>query len=64
MAETSIGQGKAGDDNENKVAKNADPQKTFGEEGTNKTQSQPDPNAKASDVGVGGKFIESKPFTR
>jgi hypothetical protein len=64
MGDTSIGQGKPSDDNENKVDKNASPRKTFGEEGTNKTQPKPDPNAEASDVGVGGKFIESTPFTR
>jgi hypothetical protein len=38
--------------------------KNYGEEGTNKTQPQPDPHAKPSDVGVGGKFIEPTPFRR
>lgn len=64
MGDASIGQGKSSDNNENAVEKDAIPSKTFGEEGTNKTQSKPDPNAQASDVGGGGKFIESTPFTR
>lgn len=64
MGDASIGQGKPGDKNENKVDKKTTPSKTFGEEGTNKTQSEPDPNAKPSDVGAGGKFIEPTPFTR
>jgi hypothetical protein len=64
MGNTSIGQGKPGDNNENAVDKDRAPGKTFGEEGTNKTQPEPDPNAKPSDVGAGGKFIESTPFTR
>ncbi len=64
MGEASIGQGKPSDGNENKVDKNTVPPKTFGEEGTNKTQPKPDPTAKPSDVGGGGKFIESTPFTR
>jgi hypothetical protein len=64
MGDTSIGQGKPGDRNENEVAGNTTPSKTFGEEGTNKTQPKPDPNAKPSDVGAGGKFVEPTPFTR
>jgi hypothetical protein len=64
MGDTSIGQGKPADDNENEVDQNTTPSKTFGEEGTNKTQPKPDPHAKPSDVGGGGKFIESTPFTR
>ncbi|MBA3594909.1 MAG: hypothetical protein H0W47_14105 [Polaromonas sp.] len=63
MGDASIGLGKPGDSNENEVEKDKVPSKTFGEEGTNKTQPKPDPNAKPSDVG-GGKFIESTPFTR
>ncbi|MDP2818255.1 MAG: hypothetical protein Q8O29_08225 [Polaromonas sp.] len=63
MGETSVGQGKHGDDNENQVKKDAPPSKTLGEEGTNKTQSQPDPNAKPSEAG-GGKFIDPTPFNR
>lgn len=64
MGDASIGKGKPGDDNENGIDKNTIPKKTFGEEGTNKTQPNPDPSAKPSDVGGGGKFIESTPFTR
>ena len=64
MAEASVGQGRPEDDNENKVRKDSKPSKTFGEEGTNKTQPEPDPNARPSDVGNGGKFIEPTPFTR
>jgi len=60
---SSVGQGNRKDSNENKVDPDKAPQKTFGEEGTNKTQAQPDPNAEPSDVG-GGKFIEPTPFTR
>ena len=64
MGEASIGQEKPGDDNENQIGENTVPRKTFGEEGTNKTQPRPDPHAKPSDVGGGGKFIEPTPFTR
>ena len=64
MGQASIGQGKPGDNNENDVQKDTTPSKTFGEEGTNKTQPKPDPNAKPSDGGGGGKFIEPTPFTR
>ena len=38
--------------------------KTYGEEGTNKTQPFPDPKAKPSDVPSGGKHIEPSPYTR
>jgi len=64
MGELSVGQGNQGDKNENGVKKDTTLNKTFGEEGTNKTQPKPDPNAKPSDVGNGGKFIESTPFVR
>lgn len=64
MAEASVGQGNPGDNNENEVnKKDTASKKTFGEEGTNKTQPKPDPNAKPSNGG-GGKFIERTPFTR
>jgi hypothetical protein len=63
MADVSVGQGSGRDDNETDVQKETAPKKTFGEEGTNKTQPKPDPNAEPSDVG-GCKFIESTPFTR
>jgi hypothetical protein len=63
MTQASIGQGGQRDSNENVPQKGEEPKKTFGEEGTNKTQSEPDPNAKPSDVG-GGKFIAPTPFTR
>ncbi|MDI1275147.1 hypothetical protein [Polaromonas sp.] len=64
MGDASIGSGQPADSNQNAVDKNTTPRKTFGEEGTNKTQSTPDPNAQPSDVGAGGKFIEPTPFTR
>ena len=64
MGDASIGQGRPGDNNENQVDKKSTPRKTFGEEGTNKTRPTPDPKAKPSDVGEGGKFMESTPFTR
>ncbi|MBA4329789.1 MAG: hypothetical protein C0428_16310 [Polaromonas sp.] len=64
MGDTSIGQGQPADSNNTQVDKNKTPRKTFGEEGSNKTQSKPDPNAQPSDVGAGGKFIEPSPFTR
>lgn len=38
--------------------------KSFGEEGTNKTQPVPDPSAKPSDVSIGGKHVEPSPYTR
>lgn len=63
MGETSVGQGNQNDNNENDVGKGKPSKKTFGEEGTNKTQPHPDPHAKPSDAG-GGKFIEPSPFTR
>ncbi|WP_372828601.1 hypothetical protein [Polaromonas sp.] len=64
MGKASVGQGNQSDNNENHVGKNTPSKKTFGEEGTNKTQPKPDPNAEPSDVGSGGKFIEPTPFTR
>ena len=63
MGDMSVGQGNASDKNENGPDKDATLNKTFGEEGTNKTQPKPDPNAKPSDVG-NWKFGESTPFTR
>lgn len=64
MAHTNRGQdkpaaGRKGESHEDTGA----PTRTFGEEGTNKTQPVPDPNARPSDVGS-GKFIEPTPFTR
>lgn len=64
MSEASVGQGNQNDKNENDLGSGKGSKKTFGEEGTNKTQSKPDPNAEPSDVGAGGKFIEPTPFTR
>ncbi|MEO8015380.1 MAG: hypothetical protein ABI642_14670 [Polaromonas sp.] len=64
MGNTSVGNGNQTDKNETDVKKDGGANKTFGEEGSNKTQSKPDPNAKPSDVGNGGKFIEPTPFVR
>ena len=64
MSDVSVGQGDATDSNENAAEKGRNNNsKTFGEEGTNKTQPLPDPDAKPSDVGL-GKFTESTPYTR
>jgi hypothetical protein len=63
MADVSVGQGNRRDRNENEVEKDSTLNKTFGEEGTNKVQPKPDPNAKPTDVGS-GKWIEPAPFTR
>ncbi|HQR99873.1 MULTISPECIES: hypothetical protein [unclassified Polaromonas] len=63
MADVSVGQGNQRDQNETEVEKDSALNKTFGEEGTNKTQSKPDRNAKPTDVGA-GKWIEPSPFTR
>ncbi|WP_096698500.1 hypothetical protein [Polaromonas sp. AER18D-145] len=62
MADVSVGQSNRRDQNENEVEKDSTLNKTFGEEGTNKAQPKPDPNAKPIDVG--GKWIEPSPFTR
>jgi hypothetical protein len=64
MHDVSVGQGDGRDGNENKVQKDKTLNKTFGEEGTNKTQSKPDPDAKPSDVPSGGKHIPASPYTR
>ncbi len=40
-----------------------DAHQIFGEEGTNKTQPKPDPQAKPSDAGE-SKFIDPTPFNR
>jgi hypothetical protein len=53
-----------GGSKKNVATKAAPVEKTFGEEGTNKTQPRPDPSAKPSEVGGGRKFIEPTPFTR
>lgn len=64
MHDVSVGQGGKRDDNENEVRKDKTLNKTFGEEGTNRTQPKPDPHAKPSDVPGRGKFIEPSPFVR
>ncbi len=64
MHGVSTGQGENFDDNENDVRKEGPLNKTFGEEGTNKTQPRPDPDAKPSDVPGSGKHIPSSPYTR
>ncbi|RYE84527.1 MAG: hypothetical protein EOO65_02135 [Methanosarcinales archaeon] len=64
MGDVSVGQGNQRDKNETGVDKNTPLNKTFGEEGTNKTQPEPDPNATSSDVPGLGKHIERSPFTR
>lgn len=63
MSTTSVGQGEGKDDNENDASAKPD-RKTFGEEGTNKTQPLPDPKAKPSDVPGSGKYMEPSPFVR
>jgi hypothetical protein len=62
MGATSVGQGGGRDANENEVTP-AQP-KTFGEEGTNKTQPVPDPKAQPSDVPGRGKHMEPTPYVR
>lgn len=65
MGNVSVGQGNQRDKNENRADKDdLAVNKTFGEEGTNKTQPEPDPNATPSDVPGLGKHIERSPFTR
>lgn len=63
MADVSVGQGNQRDANETDVGKDRNLNKTFGEEGTNKTQSKPDPKAKPTDTGS-GKWVEPSPFNR
>lgn len=63
MTNTSVGQGEGKDNNENDASAQPD-RKTFGEEGTNKTQRVPDPKARPSDVPGSGKHIEPSPFIR
>ena len=64
MVNTSIGQGGQRDGNENTATKNQAGKKTFGEQGTNKTQKKPDPHAKPSEVPNKGKYMEKTPFVR
>ena len=64
MTSTSVGQGEGLDKNENDVTVGKPKKKTFGEEGTNKTQPLPDPKAKPSDVPGSGKHMEPSPFVR
>ena len=64
MTEVSVGQGGKNDDNDASEKADKTMTKTFGEEGTNKTQSLPDPHAKPSDEAGSGKRIPSSPFTR
>ena len=64
MTQVSVGQGGKYDDNDASEKADKTMTKTFGEEGTNKTQSVPDPQAKPSDVAGSTKHIPSSPFTR
>ena len=64
MSNTSVGQGDGKDDNENDVGTSQPGKKTFGEEGTNKTQPVPDPKAQPTDVPGHGKHMEPSPFVR
>jgi len=64
MTEVSVGKGGKYDDNDASEKADKTMIKTFGEEGTNKTQSVPDPKAKPSDVAGSGKYIQSSPFVR
>ncbi|MDO8375128.1 MAG: hypothetical protein Q7T39_24620 [Polaromonas sp.] len=64
MHDVSAGQGDERDDKESGVRKDKALNKTAGEEGTNRTQPQPDPHAKPSEVPGRGKFIEPSPFVR
>lgn len=64
MSDVGVGQGNGLDNNENDVKSDKTLNKTFGEEGTNKTQPKPDPDAKPSDVPGLGKHIPSSPYTR
>ena len=64
MTEVSVGQGGKHDDNDASEKADKTMTKTFGEEGTNKTQSVPDPQAEPSDVAGSTKHIPSSPFTR
>ncbi len=64
MSHTSVGAGDSRDSNENDVDPVDTQKKTFGEEGTNKTQPLPDPKAKPEDVPEIGKHISSTPFVR
>jgi hypothetical protein len=64
MHQVSARQRKKGDGKPQDVAKDDARSKSFGEEGTNKTQPIPDPSAKPSDVSIGGKHVEPSPYTR
>ncbi|MES2424040.1 MAG: hypothetical protein V4562_06410 [Pseudomonadota bacterium] len=64
MTNTSVGQGAGRDGNENVVNRNQPAKKTFGEEGSNKTQKKPDPHAQPSDVPNEGKYVGKSPFVR
>ena len=64
MNDPSVRQGGKRDENENEVQEDETLNKTFGEEGTNKTESKPDPSAKPSDVPGAGKHMEPSPFVR
>lgn len=64
MAVVSMGPGGKDDDNDASEKRDRTLNKTFGEEGTNKTQPVPDPTANSSEVPGSGKHIQSSPFTR
>ena len=64
MTQVSVGQGGKYDDNDASEKADKTLTKTFGEEGTNNSQSVPDPKAKPSDVAGLGKHIPTSPFTR
>lgn len=64
MNDVSVGQGGQKDDNETHAEKDKTLNKTFGEEGTNKTQAVPDPKATRSEIPGTGKHMDSSPFVR
>jgi hypothetical protein len=64
MRHAGVKQGGRRDGRDNDAKKDATPNKTVGEEGTNKTQPQPDPNAQPADVPGSGKHMEPSPFVR
>ena len=64
MHDVSVGQGGTADNNESAGQKDKTLNKTFGEEGTNKTQPLADPTAKPSNVPGHGKHIKRSPYTR
>ncbi len=64
MSDPLVRQSNGKDPNKDDPGRSRPENKTFGEEGTNKTHPLPDPKAQPGDAPGGGKHMEPSPFLR